>query len=325
MLRTTKRKPLNHNSEASRERERERERTSTPEPYLSPDLFASCPVTMIAEAEAAAGSSTAGHSRAAGPEGSSGNVNGSRRRACPSHTVSGPLALWQTALDSEQLAGGGESGLSSARTSMLSVDRGPSLETCSVGGAAAGRRRACLNRLSTRTEGCSPRMSDMNGGSIPRVEQSADMLLLGPIDDILSRMSEVEQHKQELEEQLAVMREQLEACCESRRAAEAQARRLRADAKALAPLRLPELAVLEQELEDALKATREVALQRRMEEVQRRAACEQQCCSLCLERPRGLVFNCGHQTCTDCSDKMASSECPFCRTPITARIRLFDT
>ncbi len=35
-----------------------------------------------------------------------------------------------------------------------------------------------------------------------------------------------------------------------------------------------------------------------------------------------MAFNCGHQACSACSDKMDT--CPFCRVPITAKIRLFN-
>ena len=54
-----------------------------------------------------------------------------------------------------------------------------------------------------------------------------------------------------------------------------------------------------------------------------RAAEEATICSLCMDRPKSVVFNCGHQTCTECS--AGHTECPFCRVPITSSIILFQT
>lgn len=45
-------------------------------------------------------------------------------------------------------------------------------------------------------------------------------------------------------------------------------------------------------------------------------------CALCMERPKGVVFQCGHQTCPQCSKV---PECPFCRATVTARIVLFSS
>lgn len=55
-----------------------------------------------------------------------------------------------------------------------------------------------------------------------------------------------------------------------------------------------------------------------------RAAEEATLCSLCMERPKAVAFGCGHQTCSNCSDAHQDS-CPFCRQPISSRIRLFHT
>ena len=54
-----------------------------------------------------------------------------------------------------------------------------------------------------------------------------------------------------------------------------------------------------------------------------RAAEEAITCSLCMDHPKGVVFSCGHQTCTECS--AAHSDCPFCRKLISSRIVLFQT
>ena len=57
--------------------------------------------------------------------------------------------------------------------------------------------------------------------------------------------------------------------------------------------------------------------------VRERAAEEATTCSLCMEHPRTVAFNCGHQTCSECAG--SHSECPFCREPIMGRIVLFQT
>lgn len=54
-----------------------------------------------------------------------------------------------------------------------------------------------------------------------------------------------------------------------------------------------------------------------------RTAEEANTCSLCMEHPRTVAFNCGHQTCSECAG--SHSECPFCREPIMSRIALFQT
>lgn len=44
-------------------------------------------------------------------------------------------------------------------------------------------------------------------------------------------------------------------------------------------------------------------------------------CPLCMEHDQEFVLNCGHQLCPSCSDSLHS--CPFCRTSISYRTRLF--
>jgi ferredoxin len=72
-------------------------------------------------------------------------------------------------------------------------------------------------------------------------------------------------------------------------------------------------------LEQSTKAVRAAVLQR---SVAQAAGAEPLRCAVCMETPKQLAFNCGHQTCAACGDKMAS--CPFCRLPITAKIRLYE-
>jgi len=45
------------------------------------------------------------------------------------------------------------------------------------------------------------------------------------------------------------------------------------------------------------------------------------CCAVCLERPKQVAFLCGHQACLVCSPLL--SECHSCRQPIQGRIQLF--
>ena len=44
-------------------------------------------------------------------------------------------------------------------------------------------------------------------------------------------------------------------------------------------------------------------------------------CPICLAKRRGVVFQCGHSACGDCSAQVNS--CHNCRNPITARITFF--
>ena len=45
-------------------------------------------------------------------------------------------------------------------------------------------------------------------------------------------------------------------------------------------------------------------------------------CCICLDRPKNLAFQCGHQTCSACATQL--SDCPTCRVPITTRTTLFN-
>ncbi len=44
-------------------------------------------------------------------------------------------------------------------------------------------------------------------------------------------------------------------------------------------------------------------------------------CGVCLDRPKNIVFNCGHLVCSACAERL--STCPFCRAEITTRIQTF--
>ena len=44
-------------------------------------------------------------------------------------------------------------------------------------------------------------------------------------------------------------------------------------------------------------------------------------CALCMEHPKQVALNCGHQTCQLCSAPL--EECPFCRVPVTVKLTLF--
>lgn len=49
---------------------------------------------------------------------------------------------------------------------------------------------------------------------------------------------------------------------------------------------------------------------------------QQRQCSICLENKKEIVFQCGHQTCHSCSERI--QHCHVCRIEIQQRIRLFD-
>ena len=182
--------------------------------------------------------------------------------------------------------------------------------------------------------------SEAGGGSnSSNVEGGAS----GYLVNLLSVLAEVEAQRDGLQDDVARLEGQLEgALAEARRV---EAERLRPEA--LRTLTLPQLQAVEVELEVALRGAREAVMLRRISDAQaasvaaaaaaasRQLLQQQQrpssppssssppCCSICLERPRSLVFNCGHQSCGKCGEALPS--CPFCRAPITARIKMFDT
>ncbi|CAB3361685.1 Hypothetical predicted protein [Cloeon dipterum] len=48
---------------------------------------------------------------------------------------------------------------------------------------------------------------------------------------------------------------------------------------------------------------------------------EANCCSICMERPRNIVFLCGHSACDTCAQPL--KVCHMCRKPITNKINIF--
>ena len=150
------------------------------------------------------------------------------------------------------------------------------------------------------------------------------------IRDLLSAMAEIEAQRDRLEEDLNAAESQIEA----ERAA-AVKREARLKPESLGRLSLSELRCVEDELDVATKAVREAVMLKRIAEAAQIAAqavsnsasgaSEQgtsPCCSICLERPRNIVFNCGHQSCGQCGANLPA--CPFCRVAISARIKMFD-
>lgn len=51
------------------------------------------------------------------------------------------------------------------------------------------------------------------------------------------------------------------------------------------------------------------------------ASGDSQVCPICLTNPKNLAFGCGHQTCYDCGQNLQL--CPFCRSEIVTRIKLY--
>lgn len=107
--------------------------------------------------------------------------------------------------------------------------------------------------------------------------------------------------------------------------------RLTAQQPALDQMLISELGALEQRMENALRVVRESIMQRRIQEQLQAAAAQlagtgaitdANQCGVCMERCKGVAFNCGHQSCEACSAQL--SACPFCRTSISAKIKLFD-
>lgn len=127
----------------------------------------------------------------------------------------------------------------------------------------------------------------------------------------------------EVQDQVFRLTEQLGSVTAERDQLRQELQQIQGQAEALSKLPVSRLQALERTLEAALRATREAVLSRRIAEVEQRAVSETQCCSLCLERPRGLVFNCGHQTCQQCGEQLPT--CPFCRKEITLRVKLFSS
>jgi polyhydroxyalkanoate synthesis regulator phasin len=123
--------------------------------------------------------------------------------------------------------------------------------------------------------------------------------------------------------EVASLRAEVEALQKQVAALSAEVARAMGRPDALTSLTLSELAGLEGQLEAALRSVREATLRRTIEAAAQRVSSEQAACALCLEAPKGTVFNCGHQACSGCASKLDT--CPFCRVPITTRIKLFES
>lgn len=140
----------------------------------------------------------------------------------------------------------------------------------------------------------------------------------------LSRLSHLvswlETERDALVADAAALQQQVVELTGERQVATARLRRLTAQPDALAACSVSVLRELEQELDASARAVRAAIM-----EAQWKASAEQHLCAVCMERPKGIVFSCGHQVCDDCSGQFDDAGCPFCRQPISARIRLFDS
>lgn len=54
---------------------------------------------------------------------------------------------------------------------------------------------------------------------------------------------------------------------------------------------------------------------------QTQAVAGQMLCQVCMDKPKNVAFNCGHQSCENCSVNLQA--CPYCRSTITSRIKLY--
>jgi hypothetical protein len=132
-------------------------------------------------------------------------------------------------------------------------------------------------------------------------------------------MSELARNRLEVEN--SQLHGQLEAANQQLSLCRLQAAKLQGQGAALESCQLEELRQLEAKLEASVKTVRQLVLERVVTESQQRASAESRACMVCMEAPRSLVFNCGHQSCEKCGERMEA--CPFCRQAITAKIKLF--
>ncbi|GLC71250.1 hypothetical protein PLESTF_001094900 [Pleodorina starrii] len=142
------------------------------------------------------------------------------------------------------------------------------------------------------------------------------------VAQLLALLSESEVHRASLLESNQALNEKVEELTSQNNMLYGQLRQVLAEAGALEGLSVGELEELERKLEGSSRAVRAALTQRKIEEAARRSSTEQAACAVCMEGPKAVVFNCGHQSCEPCAGKMTT--CPFCRVQITARIRLFD-
>ena len=173
------------------------------------------------------------------------------------------------------------------------------------GAAAAGLSRASVSSLA--------QLESSSSGSGPGIADAAQQYreFLG--------MSELARNR--LEAENSQLHGQLEAANNELSLCKVHAAKLQGQAAALASCQLEELRQLEGKLEASVKTVRQLVLERVVAESQQRASAESRACMVCMEAPRSLVFNCGHQSCEKCGERMEA--CPFCRQAITAKIKLF--
>lgn len=139
---------------------------------------------------------------------------------------------------------------------------------------------------------------------------------------LLALLSESEVHRASLLESNQGLNEKVEELTAGNNMLYGQLQQMLAEGSALEPLLVGELEDLERKLDCSTRAVRAALTQRKIDEAQRRRSSEQAACAVCMEYPKAIVFNCGHQSCEPCAGKVTT--CPFCRVQIAARIRLFD-
>lgn len=130
--------------------------------------------------------------------------------------------------------------------------------------------------------------------------------------------SSAEAEKQDLELRTVQLEGRVASLEEEASSKSASLSLLEANPQSLVRCSLAELRGLEHKLSCSSLAVREAITLRTVSELH----VGQSNCALCMERPKSFVFNCGHQCCELCCGKF--TVCPFCRTAISATIRLFD-
>eukprot|EP00775_Hariotina_reticulata_P006318 gene6318-6553_t len=180
----------------------------------------------------------------------------------------------------------------------------------------------CVERLSTVGTGAELLGPVGSGPSTAGLATAAVAACAQEASQYRQFLSISELARNRLEAENATLQQQLEELQSSMQEQQHQLRVLQGQPTALEACSIEELTALEGKLESCTKAVRQVVLQRSIAESQRQANADSLRCAVCLEAPRRLAFNCGHQTCDGCGNKMMS--CPFCRQTITAKIRLFE-
>ncbi|KXZ42252.1 hypothetical protein GPECTOR_174g208 [Gonium pectorale] len=288
-----------------RERERERERLLAMAAATgSAARRASLTGMVMMQATAAGGSSGAGSTLLVGSGGSGGDSAPDARSVATGSAV----ALHQRNQTSvaEELAASGSYSLPlpGGHSGLLSATPGAAAFT--VHCTASARTTPSAGRDSAAAAGSS-------GGAVGGAGCCQQLLVL---------LSECEMARASMVETNQGLTERAEELTAQNALLYGQLQQMLAEPAALEPLGLAELQELERKLDGSARAVREALMQRKIDEAQRRSSSEQACCAVCMEAPKAVVFNCGHQSCGPCAVKLTS--CPFCRVSITARIRLFD-